>query len=47
VINQLYKQSVSLPYFKTTTIKDMARLYVNNIYQFYGAPKSIVSNYGP
>ena len=32
VINQLYKQSVSLPYFKTTTVKDMARLYVNNIY---------------
>jgi len=32
VINQLYKQSVSLPYFKTITTKDMAYLYVNNIY---------------
>jgi len=32
VINQLYKQSISLPYFKTITIKNMARLYVNNIY---------------
>ena len=47
VINQLCKQSVSLPCFKTTTIKDMARLYINNIYWFYGAPKLIVSNYGP
>jgi len=25
----------------------MARLYVNNIYWFYSAPKLIVSNYGP
>jgi len=32
VINRLYKQSVSLPYFKTITAKDMARLYINNIY---------------
>ena len=32
VINRPYKQSVSLPYFKTTTVKDIARLYVNNIY---------------
>ena len=47
VINRLYKQSVSLPYFKTTTIKDMARLYINNIYWFYSAPKLIISNRGP
>jgi len=32
VIDRLYKQSVSLPYFKTTTAKDIARLYVDNIY---------------
>ena len=47
VINQLYKQSVSLPCFKTITAKDMARLYIDNIHQFYGAPKLIVSNYSP
>ena len=47
VINWLYKQSVSLPYFKTTTVKDMARLYINNIYRFYSAPKLIISDYGP
>jgi len=29
------------------TAKDIARLYVDNIYRFYGAPELIVSNYGP
>ena len=47
VINRLYKQSISLPYFKTITAKDIARLYVNNIYRFYSAPKLIISNCGP
>jgi hypothetical protein len=47
VIDWLYKQSVSLSCFKTTTAKDMARLYINNIYRFYGAPESIISDHGP
>ena len=47
VINQLYKQFVSLPYFKTITAKDMACFYINNIYRFYGAPKLIIFNHGP
>ena len=47
VINWLYKQSISLPYFKTTTAKDMAHFYINNIYWFYSAPKLIIFNYGP
>jgi len=32
VVNQLSKQAVSLPCFKTTTAKNMARIYINNIY---------------
>jgi len=32
VVNQLCKQSISLPCFKTITAKDIARLYINNIY---------------
>jgi len=32
VVNQLSKQAISLPYFKTITAKDMARMYINNIY---------------
>ena len=47
VVNRLNKQAISLPYFKTTTIKDMARIYVNNIYRIYGASKLIISNCGP
>ena len=47
VINWLYKQSISLPYFKTITVKNMARLYINNIYWFYSTPESIISNHGP
>jgi hypothetical protein len=47
VINQLCKQSVSIPCFKTTTVKDMARFYINNIYRFYGAPKLMIFDYGP
>jgi len=47
VVNQLSKQAISLPYFKTITAKDMARIYVNNIYQIHSAFKLIVSNYRP
>jgi len=47
VVNQLSKQAVSLPYFKTTTAKDIAYMYIDNIYRIYSAPKLIVSNCGP
>ena len=47
VINQLYKQSISFPYFKIITVKNIARLYINNIYWFYGASKLIISDRGP
>ena len=32
VVNWLSKQAVSLPCFKTITVKDMARMYMDNIY---------------
>jgi len=32
VVNQLSKQAISLPYFKTITAKDMAHIYIINIY---------------
>jgi len=47
VVNQLSKQAVSLPYFKTITAKDMARIYIDNIYWIHGAPKLIISNHRP
>jgi len=45
VVNQLSKQAISLPYFKTITAKDIAYIYIDNIYRIYGAPKLIISNY--
>jgi len=47
VVNQLSKQAVSLPCFKTTTAKDIAYIYMDNIYRIYGAPKLIISNHRP
>jgi len=47
VVNRLSKQAVSLPCFKTITAKDIAYIYVDNIYWIHGAPKLIVSDYGP
>jgi len=32
VVNRLSKQAVSLPCFKTTTAKDIAYIYIDNIY---------------
>ena len=47
VVDRLSKQSVSIPCFKTTTAKDMARLYIQYVYRTHGAPDSIVSDRGP
>ena len=46
VVDQLNKQAISLPCFKTMTIKDIAYIYIDNIYQIHGAPKLIISNCG-
>ena len=46
VMDWLYKQSVSLPCFKTITIKNIAHFYINNIYWNHSAPKLIVLDYG-
>jgi len=47
VVNWLSMQAISLPCFKPTTAKDIARIYINNIYQIHSAPKLIISNYKP
>jgi hypothetical protein len=47
VIERLSKQPFSIPCFKTTTAKEMARLYIQYIYRIWGAPESIVSDRGP
>jgi hypothetical protein len=47
VIDRLSKQSFSLPCYKTTTAKDMARLYIEHVYRTKSVPDSIVSDRGP
>jgi len=47
VVNWLSKQAISLPCFKAITIKDIAYMYINNIYWIHSAPKLIISNYRP
>ena len=45
-INRLSKKAVSLPYRKTTTVKDLAELYTIYCYCYIGLPDSVVSNRG-
>ena len=47
VIDRLSKQSTSIPYYKTTTIKDIAQLYISYVYYYRGALQTIVSDRGP
>jgi transposase InsO family protein len=47
VIDRLSKQSISIPCYKTSTAKDMARLYIIYVYRYRGVPESIVSDRGP
>jgi hypothetical protein len=47
VVDRFSKQAFSIPCFKTTAAKDMARLYIQNIYRTRSAPESIVSDRGP
>jgi hypothetical protein len=38
VIDRLSKQSISIPYYKTTIAKDIAQLYIIYVYRHRGAP---------
>jgi hypothetical protein len=45
VIDYLSKQAISIPYYKTVTAENIARLYLYYIYRYYGAAESIISDY--
>lgn len=47
VIDRLGKRAYSIPCQKTTTAKDMARLFISNVYRTHGPPDTIVSDRGP
>ena len=47
VINRLGKRAYSIPYYKTTTVKDIVRLFISNIYRTHSSPNIIVLDRGP
>jgi transposase InsO family protein len=47
VIDRLGKRAYSIPCYKTTTAKDMARLFITYIWRTHGPPDTIVSDRGP
>jgi Reverse transcriptase (RNA-dependent DNA polymerase)/RNase H-like domain found in reverse transcriptase/Integrase zinc binding domain/Integrase core domain/Chromo (CHRromatin Organisation MOdifier) domain/Retroviral aspartyl protease len=47
VVDRLSKRSYSIPCYKTTTAKDMARLFIIYVWRTHGPPDTIVSDRGP
>ena len=47
IMDRLSKESISIPYYKTTTTKDMASLFIYYVWRYFGLPDSIVSDRGP
>jgi transposase InsO family protein len=47
VVDRLSKQSISIPCYKTVTAEQLAQLFIQYIYRYYGPPDSIVSDRGP
>ena len=46
-VNRLSKVAVLIPYKKTITIKEIAKLYYVYIYRYYDLLESIVLDYSP
>jgi hypothetical protein len=47
VINRLLKKSVFIPCYKTTTVKEIAFLFIYYIWRYFGPSDSIISNCKP
>jgi hypothetical protein len=47
VVDRLSKRAYSIPCYKTTTAKDMARLFITHVWRTHGPPDTIVSDRGP
>ena len=47
VVDRLSKQAISMPCYKTVTAEDMAKLYIANVFRYYGMPRTIISDRGP
>jgi transposase InsO family protein len=47
IVDRLSKQSISIPCYKTVTAEQLAQLFIQYVYRYYGPPDSIVSDRGP
>jgi transposase InsO family protein len=46
VVDQLTKMAHFVPCNKTITGKEMARLFLENVYKYHGLPDDIISDHG-
>ena len=47
VIDRLLKELILILYYKTTTAKDIASLFIYYIWRYFGPPNLIMSDQGP
>lgn len=47
LVCRLSKKPISLPITRDATARDLARLFLEGFYRYYGAPETIVSDRGP
>jgi len=47
LVNCFSKRLFLIPYYKNINAKEVAQLYIYYIYQIYGLPDIIISNYRP
>jgi len=47
IVCRLSKKPISLPTTRSATSRDLARLFLEGFYRYYGAPATIVSDRGP
>jgi len=47
IIDRLRKRPISIPCHKITTVKDLAKLFIANVYRYYGPPETIVLDRNP
>ena len=47
VIDRISKQAILVPYYKTVTAKDIARMFIIYVYCYFSTLKLIISDRGP
>ena len=44
VIDRLLKESILIPYYKTTTVEEIASLFIYYIWRYFSPPDTIISD---